>query len=61
MKVQHYQWGNRVFTYYKPTVNRKKQAGVILAALAGEAVLPLGLTALGLKKFLKLNPLFLVN
>jgi len=54
-------WGDRQFEFYKAPVDRKKQVGIILGAILGEAILPMGITAYGLKKFLKWRPLFLVR
>lgn len=61
MKTKKIQWGESKFEFYKAPVNRTKQVGLILGALAGEAVLPMGITAFGIKKFLKWRPLFLVK
>jgi len=44
---------------YKPKINRKRQAGIVLTALGGEALLPMGITGFILSKFVKWKPLFM--
>jgi len=61
MKSNKWIWGHRQFEFYKAPVDRKKQAGIILGVILGEVILPMGITAYGLKKFLKWRPLFLVR
>ena len=61
MQTNKWTWGDKTWEFYKAPVDRKKQVGLILGAILGEAVLPMGVTAYGIKKFLNWRPLFLVR
>lgn len=60
MNTKKWKWGNRQWEYYNPTVNRKRQAG-LLSLMVGDIILPatFGIGFIITRQILKIKPLFL--
>jgi len=60
MKTQTFKWGESKWEFYKPKVNRRRQA-ILGSLILGDIILPLtfGLGIVMAKMITKLNPLFL--